>query len=97
VARHVVLTQVSNPSVLTRTTSAQARINRRTATADLPSAGLGQSWDEYPFASSLQGGFGASVQVVPLLENFIQGGIIGVSHALHQIAVGNDFLVLVIP
>jgi RHS repeat-associated protein len=97
VARHVAVAQVSHPSVLTRTTSAQARMNRRRATAHLPSAGLGQSWDEYPFASSLQGGFGASVQVVPLLENLIQGGIIGVSYAVQQIVAGDDFLVVVVP
>lgn len=100
VADHVESAQLSGqPFLLTRTTPAQARINRRLALGfrqSLP-AGPGLSWDEYAFASSRQGGLGASVRAVPLDENFIQGGIIAASYLLERIAPGDEYVVVVIP
>lgn len=45
----------------------------------------------------IQGGFGVSVRVVPLLENLIQGGIVAGSYLLERIDVGDDYLVVVVP
>jgi hypothetical protein len=76
-------------------------MNRKAATGSLPPAGVimgvPMSWDEYPFASSIQGGSGASVRQVPLHENMIQGGIIGACYMLEDINVGDSFLVIVTP
>jgi RHS repeat-associated protein len=97
VADHVAAAQLSHPIQLTRTDRAQARINRRNALRYHTRAGTLQSLDEYPFASSLQGGFGASVRPVPLRENRVQGGIIAASYVLQGITPGVDFFVVVIP
>ena len=97
VAAHVTLAQGGIPQILTRTTSIAARRNRAAAIGGLPPAGLLMSWDEYPFASTVQGGLGASVMAVPLRENWIQGGIIGGSYGIQKIAVGDNFWVIVIP
>jgi hypothetical protein len=85
------------PQLLTRTTPALAKLNRAAAIAGRGPAGLGMSWDEYPFASTTAGGRGASVRAVPLPENWIQGGVIGASYALQNITPGDQFWVVVIP
>ena len=104
VAAHVESAQGSNPTwlVLQRASRGQARINRRAAIGGIPAAGMspnGVPWslDEYPFASSLQGGRYASVAAVPLHENLIQGGIIAASYFLENIKVGEPYVVVVIP
>jgi RHS repeat-associated protein len=100
VAVHVASAQaVGYPIILTRTTSQQAITNRYLALGfrRYTPAGFLMSWDEYPFASSVQGGLGASVQRVLLRENLIQGGIIGGSYTLERISVGDDYVVVVIP
>jgi hypothetical protein len=88
---------VGHPSTLTRTTSIQAELNRSMALSGLGSPPTGLSWDEYPFASSVQGGFGAQVRAVPRLENSIQGGIIAACYILEGITVGTTYLVMPIP
>jgi RHS repeat-associated protein len=88
---------VGMPPVLTRTTTAAARINRRRALQGRGPAGLGYSWDEYPFASSIQGGWGARVERVPALENLVQGGLLGAAYLLESINVGDSYLVVVVP
>ena len=85
------------PPILTRTTTAAARINRRRALTGHGSAGLGYSWDEYPFASSIQGGWGARTKRVPALENLVQGGLVGAAYLLEGIRVGDSYLVVVVP
>ena len=55
------------------------------------------SWDEYPFASTIQGGAGASVHAVPARENLVQGGIIAASYYLEDINVGDSFWAVVVP
>tara|TARA_R110002096_G_scaffold64463_4_gene157146 strand:- start:480 stop:995 length:516 start_codon:yes stop_codon:yes gene_type:complete len=75
------------PANLTRTTD-QATINANRQASCGPAgptvAALNQqagavvfSCDEYPFASSNQGGAGAQIMIVPLIENNIQGGRLG--------------------
>ncbi len=104
VAAHVSSAQAMNAAwyVLTRADSKTAKLNRERAIGGVPAAGIGPGWvpwslDEYPFASSYQGGFGASVAAVPLHENLVQGGIIAASYALEKIKVGDSYLVIVIP
>jgi hypothetical protein len=77
----------SQPSLLTRTTDGlKIAANRRAACGSSTAAGkettiqnknTGEilfSCDEYPFASSMQGGAGAQAMVVPFYENSSQGG-----------------------
>jgi hypothetical protein len=97
IAAHVALVQGGIPEILTRVDSVTARRNRATAVGGLPPAGSGLSWDEYPFASTFQGGAGASVSAVPEKENWIQGGVIGASYSIQRINVGDDFWAVVIP
>lgn len=97
IAKHISDVQGGVPQVLTRTDSVTARTNRKSAIAGLGSAGIGMSWDEYPFASTVQGGSGASVRAVPLHENLVQGGVIGVSYRLQNIKFYESFWVIVIP
>jgi hypothetical protein len=62
-----------HPRVLTRASGARQRANRRTACGHWP-GGSRLSCDEYPFASTLEGGRGASVVGVPRGEQRRQGG-----------------------
>jgi len=81
------------PQVLTRTTN-QALIsaNRQAACAGFCGTG---SPDEYPFASTYEGGAGAFVKGVPLNEQFTQGGIISGFYTDNLILDGRKFRVLV--
>jgi len=83
------------PYLLNRVDSLQARANRRFALRGLGRAGRRRSWDEYPFASSAQGGKGASVASVPLSENLAQGGLIGAAYRLQDIKPGDCYWVIV--
>ncbi len=97
VADHVASAQASGqPQSLHRATPAQARTNRR-LTRPGWSAGPGYQWDEYPFASSIEGGPGASVARVPERQNRIQGGIIAGSYLLQRITPNVEYFVPVIP
>ena len=65
----------STPSMLTRITDASIiNTNRNISTRGFTGMGPGLSVDEYPFASTYQGGEGAFVQIVPNKEQYIQGG-----------------------
>jgi len=55
-------------------------------------------WDEYPYASTLEGGFGASVMPVPAWENKgVQGPTLRFFYSLTKIKPGEKFTVLPIP
>jgi len=86
------------PVPLTRCNPAQAKVNRADALAGLGSA-FPNSWDEYPFASSWQGGAWTSVRPVPLWQNWVQGGIISACYALEKItyAPPTQYFVVVTP
>lgn len=61
------------PSVLRyEQDSSRAAANRKSAYGGYR-AGSGRSMDEYPFASTAEGGYGADVRAVPRRENSIQG------------------------
>jgi fibro-slime domain-containing protein/RHS repeat-associated protein len=71
---------------------AQRDRNRR-----LACAGVAPSCDEYPFASTYEGGLGASTATVPLWENRVQGGYIGAFYARALLRDGGMFAVVVFP
>ncbi|HEY0691486.1 MAG TPA: NucA/NucB deoxyribonuclease domain-containing protein [Kribbella sp.] len=56
----------------------------------------GDSCDEYPFASSVEGGGGAQTQEVPLREQLCQGGTLRRQYQAQEINDGSEFAVVVI-
>ncbi len=69
--------------------------NRNQAIGNLASAGTGLSWDEYPFATTYEGGSGAVVMAVPQLEQSSQGGILSSFYQTNSIEDGDEFRVQV--
>ncbi len=51
--------------------------------------------DEYPFASTMEGGAGAQVMSVPLQEQRIQGGVISQFYQQNDVQRGDQFSVMV--
>ena len=102
VANHVANAQALGfpgfPVPLTRCNPAQAAANRQAALVGLGYA-FPNSWDEYPFASSWQGGAWTSVAPVPLWQNLVQGGIIAACYKLENItyAPPTPYFVIVTP
>jgi RHS repeat-associated protein len=97
VAQNVAVGQLTTPGPLQRAPIIRAVLNRYYATRGRGSAGLGMSWDEYPFASSNQGGNPAVVRPVPAQENRVQGGIIAAAYTIERINVGDWFTVVITP
>jgi len=81
------------PGVLNRTTD-QSLISANRAAACQGFCGPG-SPDEYPFASTMQGGAGARVAGVPLQEQFVQGGLLRAFYTKYGIGEGDPFQVVV--
>ncbi len=79
------------PDILTRTTD-QARIAANRAAACIDFCGTG-SPDEYPFASTYEGGKGAFVADVPQSEQNIQGGVLAQFYRIYGIQDGDQFKV----
>ncbi len=80
---------------------ATAAINRATAIAGnawryKPHLGL-NSLDEFPFASTREGGGLALVAAVPLRENCIQGGLLGAFYRWSLRGVPGPFMVVPVP
>ena len=95
IAEHISDAQAAgHPSTLTKTTQAQGEINRAAAIGSFNGIG---SPDEYPFASTEQGGAGASVRGVPLREQQAQGGTLRQFYRRNNIQVGDSFTVKVEP
>ena len=57
----------------------------------------GYNCDEYPFASTAQGGRGAVVRNVPIRQNSIQGGLLAVFYRRYNIGNGSCFRVALGP
>ncbi|XP_028406390.1 uncharacterized protein LOC114528866 isoform X2 [Dendronephthya gigantea] len=53
----------------------------------------GQNCDEYPFASSRQGGAGAEIMNVPSIENSCQGGLLAAFYRTQKIGNGDCYRV----
>lgn len=82
---------------LTRQTSKSAiRKNRRAALKGATKGPSGTSLDEFPFASTKQGGAGASVAPIPTAEQCAQGGKMSAFYQKHKIQDGDSFIVKVI-
>jgi len=54
-------------------------------------------WDEYPYASTYEGGAGASVRAVPAPENALQGGLLSAFYKRNRLRDACRFFVAVIP
>lgn len=99
IARNISLAWVSGkPAELTR----DSRENRRAKyaatcgpgifTIKYPGAG---SCDEYPFASTQEGGAGARTEEVPIREQDCQGGTLSTAYRYQNITTGTTFLVVI--
>jgi RHS repeat-associated protein len=85
------------PTQLTRATQAEARANRAAALQGTSRPPSGFSRDEYPIASSIQGGSGARIATVPAREQNVQGGLISQFYSRNNIQPGDCFCIRVGP
>lgn len=79
------------PTQLTRATQQVKDANRGAALRGQPKPPQGYSLDEYPFASSVEGGEGAFVRAVPVGEQNYQGGVLSRFYQLNDIQVGDKY------
>jgi hypothetical protein len=85
------------PATLSRLIGADAiRANRVAALSGHTRAVMPQSLDEYPFASTLEGGAGASVRSVPHDEQTRQGRDLSAFYITNRIGMGGRFDVKII-
>ncbi|MFC5290930.1 NucA/NucB deoxyribonuclease domain-containing protein [Actinokineospora guangxiensis] len=82
------------PPILTKDASREVA-NRRAACPRSFKRPHGGSCDEYPFASTRQGGAGARTEEVPARENSCQGGTLARGYNLAGIREGDDYLVVI--
>ena len=88
--------KAGHPKQLHRTTDkAEIRKNRYDSGCTKMVKPPGQSCDEYPFASSKEGGTGAKTMLVPRAENNMQGGLLSGFYRKNNIADGDCFNVQV--
>jgi hypothetical protein len=80
------------PQILTR--GGNPVMNRSDALRGIPGI---LSRDEYPFASTLEGGANTWIGHIPAWQNSAQGGILSVFYRLNNIIVGTQFRVVVVP
>lgn len=69
------------------------RANRRAALKGKRKAGKGKSWDEFPFASSKQGGKNARVRAISRKEQCKQGGKLSAFYRNNNVKDGSPFWV----
>lgn len=82
---------------LTRQTGrSKIRRNRRAALKGKKKAGKNLSLDEFPFASTRQGGKGAAVRAIPVSEQNAQGGKMSSFYQNNNIKDGDSFIVKVV-
>jgi hypothetical protein len=87
--------QAGKPGVLTKDLTVRAANRKKVCRPSFPRPYGGQC-DEFPFASTRQGGEGAQEQEVPERENLCQGGTLSNKYAAAGIGNGDDFLVVII-
>lgn len=84
------------PEVLTRLAGrSKIRANRRAALRGAPRPAAGMSLDEYPMASTHEGGAGSRVMAVPANEQNSQGGTMSSFYQKHKLVDGDKFRVKV--
>lgn len=81
--------------VLTKDSQAEPQNRKEVCLPSFPRA-FGGECDEYPFASTRQGGRGAREMEVPARENRCQGGTINAQQIVRGIKDGDDYLVVII-
>ena len=85
------------PSRLVRNTNRKKiRRNRSQSGCYRLARRRGYNCDEYPFASTFQGGRGAVVRLVPIRENSIQGGMISAFYRRSRIGHDDCFILSLI-
>ncbi|MBP2334018.1 hypothetical protein JOF41_000196 [Saccharothrix coeruleofusca] len=86
--------QSGKPGVLTKESNAETQNRKYVCTKSFPRPHGGEC-DEYPFASTRQGGKGARETEVPSRENRCQGGTINAQQIIRGINDGDDYLVVI--
>jgi hypothetical protein len=86
--------QAGKPGVLTKDKAAEPANRRKVCLPSFPRPHGGEC-DEFPFASTRQGGEGAQEHEVPSRENRCQGGTLRAKYATAGIGDGDDFLVVI--
>jgi len=104
IGEHVSKSQMlGSPAILNRqnywiVSNRALAIGKCAAGLDIPVSSVGRSCDEYPFASTVQGGFYSTVAKVPLLSNLVQGGVLSsfysICGVIPNIMPLNEFLVI---
>lgn len=84
------------PTLLTRVTSKDIINNNRKNACGNVKCPKKESCDEYPFASTKEGGNGAITRCVPVSEQNSQGGTLSVFYKKNSIKDGSQFNVEVI-
>jgi hypothetical protein len=87
--------QSGKPGVLTKDSTAEPGNRKQVCLPSFPRPYGGQC-DEYPFASTSQGGAGAQEQEVPARENQCQGGTLTVGYRAAGIKDQDSYLVVII-
>ena len=82
------------PGLLTRGGNEVIGANRQAACGAFTPAYPAGSCDEYPFASSVEGGPGARLAEVPKRENSCQGGTLGGQYRSKGIKIGDQYGVI---
>ncbi|WP_433268228.1 NucA/NucB deoxyribonuclease domain-containing protein [Actinosynnema sp. CS-041913] len=83
------------PGVLTKDSAAEPENRKHVCLKTFPRAHGGQC-DEYPFASTREGGRGAREMEVPPRENACQGGTLRAQYGTRAIKDGDTYLVVII-
>ncbi|MGP8199412.1 MAG: NucA/NucB deoxyribonuclease domain-containing protein [Limisphaerales bacterium] len=83
-----------HPQVLT--VGGDIAANRAAALEGIPNI-PGLSRDEYPFASSMEGGEGAWVGHIPVAQQNAQGGLISRFLIQNNLSAGSQYMVLIVP
>jgi hypothetical protein len=97
IARNITMAfGAGKPDTLTRGTPAQQAANRKVVCLRSFPRTHGGQCDEFPFASSVEGGAGAQQQEVPPRENQCQGGTINAAYRREGIVPGDRYLVVII-
>lgn len=98
ISRHITMAwQAGHPALLHRGELGTGGTNRSLAcTAPRKVELKPGSCDEYPFASTAEGGVGASTQAVPGSEQLIQGGVVNGTYSKNKMKPGDEFLVVVV-
>lgn len=83
------------PANLTKDTPGSRAAKYRANCGSFKARFAGGSCDEYPFASTEEGGSGARTEEVPAREQDCQGGTLSTSYRYQRITTGDSFMVVI--